>query len=121
MKNLRNVITAVLLTIFSITAYAQSNAGLAGEYILGEQNTIVKIEQHDDVYSGKIMSSDNSKAEVGKLIVKDLQQKKNKWKGKLYSPKRKEWYDAEFTTKGDVLEVEISTGFFSKTIEWKKH
>lgn len=118
MKKLRNVITVVLMTIFSITAYAQSNAGLSGEYIVGEQNTIVKIEQHDDVYSGKIMSSDNAKVKIGKMMVKDLEQTRGKWKGKVYAPKRKEWFDAEFIPKKNTLDVKIKVGFFSKTIEW---
>ena len=120
MKNLRNVITVVLMTIFSITGYAQSNASLAGEYIVGEQNTIVKIEQQDAMYSGKIMSSDNSKVKIGKLMVKDLEQTRGKWKGKLYAPKRKEWYDAEFIPKENSLDVKIKVGSFSKTMEWIK-
>ncbi|CAM1354251.1 DUF2147 domain-containing protein [Tenacibaculum insulae] len=118
MKNLKNGITIVLITICSIAGYAQSNAGLAGEYIVGEQNTIVKIEQQDAVYSGTIMSSDNSKVKIGKLMVKDLEQTRGKWKGKVYAPKRKEWYDAEFILKENTLDIKIKVGFFSKTIEW---
>jgi uncharacterized protein (DUF2147 family) len=118
MRNLRNGIIVVLMIIFSTTGYAQSNAGLTGEYIVGEQNTIVKIEQQDDVYSGKIMSSDNSNVKIGKLMVKDLEQTRGKWKGKVYAPKRKEWYDAEFILKENTLDIKIKVGFFSKTIEW---
>jgi uncharacterized protein (DUF2147 family) len=53
-------------------------------------------------------------------MVKELKLTKGKWKGKVYSPQRKEWYDAEFVRKGNKLAVEVSVGFFSKTTEWTK-
>lgn len=116
---MKNIIIALIISLFSLSSYAQSN--VKGNWIVGEQNTVIKIKQEGSVHSGKIMSSDNPKAEIGKHMVKDLKQnKKGKWEGQVYSPKRKEWYDAEFTRKGEILEVTISVGFFSKTMEWKK-
>lgn len=121
MKNLKNVITVAMVILCSVTSYAQSQQDIAGEYSIGNQNTIIKIEQKDDVYSGRIISSDNPKAKVGTLMVEDLKQdKKGNWKGQVYAPKRDEWYDAEFAPKGNILEIKISVGFFSKTMEWKK-
>lgn len=118
MKNLKNVITVVLMTLFSITNYAQSQSDVAGDWVVGKQNTVIKIEQHNNVYSGKIISSDNPKAKIGNLMVKELKQKNGEWKGKVYSAKRKEWYDAEFIPKENMLDVKIKVGFFSKTMEW---
>jgi len=118
MKNLRNIILVLTISLFSINSFAQSD--VSGEYIVGEKNTIVKIEQHNSIYSGKIISSDNPNVENGKLMVKELKQTKGKWKGKVYSPKRKEWYDAEFIPQENKLDVEISVGFFSKTVEWTR-
>jgi len=115
MKSIRTLAIAVI-TLFSVSMYAQSD--ISGTYVLGKKNTVVKIEQEETVFNGKIMSSDNPKAEIGKLMVKDLKVKKGKWKGKIYSPKRKEWYDAEFIPKENTLDVKIKVGFFSKTIEW---
>jgi uncharacterized protein (DUF2147 family) len=120
MKKLRNLITILLLTVFNIASYAQSQSDIAGEYVVGEQNTIVKIEPQEDVFSGKITSSDNPKAKIGNLMVKELKQTKGKWKGKVYSPKRKEWFDAEFIPKKNTLDVKIEVGFFSKTMEWTR-
>jgi uncharacterized protein (DUF2147 family) len=120
MRNLRNGIIVVLMALFSITNYAQSPSDVDGEYTLGERNTVVKIEKQNEVYSGKIISSDNPKAKIGKLIIKDLKLKKGKWRGKIYAPKRKEWYDAEFTPKENSLEITIKVGFMSKTINWKR-
>lgn len=118
MKKLKNVITGILMTIFSFTSYAQSPSDIEGEYIVGKQNTVVKIERQEGVYTGKIISSDNPNVKIGKLMVKDLKGKKGKWKGKIYAPKRNEWYDAEFKNKRNKLYVEVSVGFFSKTVEW---
>lgn len=121
MKTSRNIITILLLTLFNVASYAQSEYDLAGEYIIGEQNTIVKIIEYNNEHSGKLISSDNPKAKLGILMVKDLKQdKKSKWKGKVYAPKRNEWYDAEFTPKEKSLEIKVKVGFLSKTMEWKR-
>jgi len=117
MKSIRTLAIAVI-TLFSVSMYGQSN--ISGTYVLGEKNTVVKIEQDGAVYNGKIMSSDNAKAKIGTLMVKDIKETKGKWKGKVYSPKRKEWYDAEFKPNDTALDVTIKKGFFSKTVTWTK-
>jgi len=116
MKNLKNMIVILAMGLIAMNSYAQTD--ISGDWNLGEKNTIVTIEQEAGI--GKLTSSDNPKAKIGKLMAKDLKKKKGKWVGKVYSPKRKEWYDAEFTNKGNKLIVEVSVGFFSKTIEWVK-
>ncbi|MFT6003091.1 MAG: hypothetical protein ACI8UQ_000214 [Bacteroidia bacterium] len=118
MKKIINVFLLMAISLFSISSLAQS--GVEGEWVVGEQNTVIKIEQQNGIYLGKIVSSDNPKAQIGKPMVKELKLTKGKWKGKVYSPQRKEWYDAEFVRKGNKLAVEVSVGFFSKTTEWTK-
>jgi len=110
MKNLRNVFALVVIRLFSFTSFAQSN--VAGNWIVGEKNTVIKIKKDSESHSGKIISSDNPEAKIGRLMVKDLKQgKKGNWAGKVYSPKREEWYDAEFTPKGNILEVKYQLAF----------
>jgi uncharacterized protein (DUF2147 family) len=117
MKNIKKVLVVMIIGLFSFNGFAQSD--VTGNWVVGEQNTVVKMEQERSIYSGKIISSDNPKAEIGEPMVKDLiQGKKGKWEGQVYSPKRKEWYDAEFKVKGNTLEISISVGFFSKTMKW---
>ena len=54
-------------------------------------------------------------------MLKDLKQKDQTWEAKIYAAKRQKWYDAVITPpKGNELEIEISVGFLSKTIEWRK-
>ena len=111
----------VLVTLFSIVSFpifAQSD--ITGTWNTGEQNTHVKIEKENDVFIGKVISSDNPKAKTGSTLVKEVKLKKNKWVGQLYAPKRGEWYNAEFTKKGNILEIEVSVGFMSKLVEWTK-
>ena len=86
----------------------------------GEDNTIIEITEIDGKPNGKIKSSDNPKAKIGNVILKEVNKNGRIWGGKIYAAKRQEWYDAEITQKGNVLEIEISVGFFSKTVEWKK-
>lgn len=116
MNIFRNFFTILMLSIMSKSVFAQSD--FSGKWYVGEKNTVVKLEKTNSVYTGKIIASDDPKAEIGKLIVKDLKETNGKWKGKLYAPKRKEWYDAEFKLKADKLIIKISVGHFSKTIEW---
>ena len=120
MKGIKSGILILLMALFSITNYAQSQSGITGEWAVGKQNTLVKIQQQNGVYYGEIKTSDNPKVKIGKLMVKDLKQTRGKWRGKIYAPKRKEWYDAEFTPKENSLEITIKVGFMSKTINWKR-
>ena len=118
MINLRIVGVLVIISLWSINSLAQSH--MAGEWSVGEQNTIVKIEQEDGIYTGKIVASDNPKVKIGNPMIKELKQIEGTWKGKVYSPKRKEWYDAEFTQEDNKLNLEIKVGIFSKTLEWTR-
>ncbi|MGK0447445.1 MAG: hypothetical protein ACJA2M_001219 [Polaribacter sp.] len=113
---MKNILLILFFGIFSFTSFGQKT--LIGDWIANsDKNTVVKIVQNNEVYSGGILSSDNQKA-VGTLLLKDVKLKKDTFKGKLYAPKRKKWYDAEFKIKGNTLEIYISVGFFSKTIKW---
>jgi len=119
MKNIRSLILMLIISLYSMNSIAQSN--LYGKWTFGEQNTVVNLEQHNRVYSGKIVSSNNPKVKIGTVLVKELKQTKATWKGRVYSPKRMEWYDAEFKTKENKLKIEISVSrFYKKTIEWTR-
>ena len=108
----------IAFSIFAYSLFGQSN--LTGTWDTGEDNTIIEITEIEDKPTGKIKSSDNPKAKIGNVILKEVNKNGRIWKGKIYAAKRQEWYDAEITQKGDVLEIEISVGFFSKTLEWNK-
>jgi len=87
----------------------------------GKQNTIVNMIAVENYFEGKIHSSDNSQAPIGKIIVKDLTEISNSiYKGKIYVAKKKKWYNAKFVPKDNELIITVSAGFIKKTITWKK-
>ena len=108
----------IIITFCSFSVFSQSN--LNGRWNTGQDNTIIEITISNGKWIGKIKSSDNEKAEIGKLTLKELQQEESKWTGKIYAAKRKDWYDVEITLHNDILELKISIGLLSKSLEWKK-
>jgi len=115
---MKNLILITALSIMSFSVYSQTD--LTGQWNTGDHNTMVKIEQQNGVYIGKIVSSDNPKAKPGTIILKDIKTKKNGYSGKLYAPKQGEWYDGVINMNSNKLIIEISVGFFSKTVKWSK-
>lgn len=116
---MKKVIIVAALLVGTLYTYAQSS--IQGLWNTGKQNTIVKITEANNTIEGKILSSDNSKAPLGKLILKDVKAtEEGSYKGKLYSVKIKRWFDASFTAKEQQLIVNISAGWRNKTVEWKK-
>ena len=109
----------IILTLYSYSVFSQSD--LFGTWNTNnEDNTTIEISESKSQITGKIKSSDNPQTEIGTIILKDFKKDGNRWKAKLYAPKRGKWYDAIISPKGQILEIEISVGFLSKTLEWKK-
>ncbi|QZE14979.1 DUF2147 domain-containing protein [Halosquirtibacter laminarini] len=115
---MKHIFFVAILSVISIAASAQSK--LIGSWHTGDQNTVIKIEAQDGDYIGKMISSDNPKARVGEIILKNIKVKKEAWTAKLYAPKRDAWYDVDLHKKDNKLEIRISVGFFSKTLNWTK-
>lgn len=108
------------LILFAVSSSIFAQADIIGSWDTGEENGVIEILNNDNNIIGKIKSSDNSKAPIGKLILKDLTKDGDTWEGKIFAVKKGEWYDAVFEVKDDQLLIEVSVGIFSKTIEWKK-
>jgi hypothetical protein len=97
-----------------------AHTDVTGTWDTGQENTLVKIFEKEGVYFGEIVSSDNSKVEIGKQLIKDLMYKKGKWKGKLYAIKKKKWVNAEMELEDGNMKIKIKAGFSRKTLKWKK-
>lgn len=92
-----------------------------GIWDIGNNNTKVEIMENSGVYSGKIISSDNSKIKVGTPFLKDIKLEDGEWKGQLYNIKKGKWYDIVLEEKeGKKLLVTVDAGFVSKILEWTK-
>lgn len=93
---------------------------IVGIWNTGKDNTMVEIKSENGLYSGKIVSSDNVNAKKGTLLLKDVKSVNGKWRGKMYAPKKQEWFDTVIELKGDKLLLTVKSGMMSKTVEWTK-
>ena len=93
---------------------------LTGIWNTGKDNTKIEITENNGVYSGKVISSDNGQVKIGKLFIKDVKSVGGEWKGKMYSPKKDNWYNAVLEEKGKQLLVTVKSGMMSRTIAWRK-
>ena len=108
----------ILLTLFiSLTAFSQNE--IVGTWDTGRENSIVEIYEDNGELFGKIISSDRAEV-VGKINLKNLQNKGDHWEGELFVFKRRSWYDVSIHEENDTLYLVISVGFFEKEIEWPK-
>lgn len=101
-----------------LTMNAQTSLG--GLWNMGQDNTIIEIKAENGTYQGKIASSDNANAKIGSLILKEVKSVDGIWKGKLYSPRKNEWFDAVLKAEGNKLLLTVKSGWMSKTLEWAK-
>lgn len=108
----------IIAIFYSFSVIAQDS--LSGVWATGDDNTKIEISEENSEIEGKIKSSDNQKAKIGKVILKDLKEDGNQWKGRIYAARRGEWHNVEIIPREEVLELKISVGLFSKTLEWKK-
>ena len=102
----------------ALSMHAQ--ASISGIWNLEKDNTKIEITKGTDTHEGKILSSDNANVKPGKVILKDVKSVNGKWQGKLYSPKKKEWFDAVLKVEGKKMLVTVKSGWASKTVEWTK-
>ncbi|MEO1484954.1 MAG: hypothetical protein AAFU57_04350 [Bacteroidota bacterium] len=114
MKNL------LILAIFFGTLSINAQETIEGLWNTGKENTIVEIKKNNDSYEGVIVSSENSKAPVGKKLIKDVVETNEGYTGKLYAAKKDKWMDANFVVKEEILVLEVGSGLRKKSIEWEK-
>lgn len=106
--------------IFCCVLAMNAQTSLNGIWNMGQDNTTLEIKAENGTYQGKIASSDNANAKIGSLILKEVKSVDGKWKGKLFSPRKNEWFDAVLKVEGKKLLVTVKSGWTSKTLEWAK-
>ena len=87
----------------------------------GEENTIIETYQKDGKWFGKIISSDNEKAKIGKDILQGFEKVDGEWTGQLFAAKRGRLVDAVIVPTNQSLEITVSAGIIKKQLTWKKH
>ena len=78
----------IVATLCSFSVFSQSH--LIGNWDTGEDNTKIEISESNGIITGKIKSSDNHKAKIGKVVLNDLKKDDNNWKGEIYAAKRQQ-------------------------------
>ena len=110
----------IVILLFFFTFQNPSEYIIIGTWNTLESNTKIQIVEEKGMLIGRIKSSDNTKVQVGKLILKDLIKTGNSWSGKIFSLKRNEWYDVEIIPQKNNLDLKIQIGFIHKSLSWEK-
>lgn len=108
----------ILLCLMSFTISINAQQHLTGIWNTGKDNTKIEITEVDGVVQGKIFSSDNANAQIGKLLLKDVKSVDGEWKGKLFAVKRGKWMDAVLEEKSNQLLITVNAGLRNKTLKW---
>lgn len=112
-------ILIVLLSLFTIFQNSPEHS-IIGTWNTLEDNTKINIIEQKGMFFGRINSSDNPKAQVGRLILKDLVKSGNAWTGKIFAIKKNQWYDVEINSEKSTLKLKIQVGFITKNLIWEK-
>jgi uncharacterized protein (DUF2147 family) len=112
-------ILIVLFSLFSIFQISTEHS-IVGTWNTLEDNTTIQIIEQKGMLTGRIKSSDNPKAQVGRLILKDLVKSGNEWTGKIFAVRKNEWYDVEISSEKNRLKLKIHVGFVHKNLIWQK-
>ena len=110
----------IVILSFLYTFQNPSEYVIIGTWNTLENNTKIQIVEEKGILIGRIKSSDNTKVQVGKIILKDLTKTGNSWSGKIFSLKRNEWYDVEIIPQKNNLDLKIQVGFVYKSLTWEK-
>lgn len=113
---MRKVFVVIALFV-GLGAFSQNE--IVGKWNTGKENSIVEIYEDSGNLFGKIISSDRAEV-VGKINLRNLQNKGDHWEGELFVFKRRSWYDVAIHEDNETLFLVISIGFFEKEVEWPK-
>ena len=98
--------------------YVKAQSEIEGVWNTGRYNTLVGIQQEKSEWVGKIKSSDNERAVIGKIILKELNKVGKTWTGQLFVAKRQKWFDVELVPDETTMDLVISAGFSKRRVEW---
>ena len=114
----KNIMKIIFLSLLISLVFPTED--ISGIWNTGRDNTKIEIYKKDSEYFGEIISSDNTKAKKGTLIIRNFTYQEDKWKGKFYSLRFDKLIDAEISIDNNILSVTVYSGFKSKTVEWEK-
>lgn len=109
--------TIITLCILSSISFAQDKQDdIVAVWDAGE--TKVEIYKVDEKYIGNPINTEGERN--SEIEILNLEYKKGKWVGKIYSKRRNKLFDAECEVEGDVLFVKVDAGLRTRKFEWSK-
>lgn len=106
-----------LIFIFFLSFLGNPNSP-EGIWVHKEDASRIEIYADHGKFSGKLISSRHPFLETGIEIIKDMEFKEGKWKGKIYIPKKKRWVDASLKQKNNLLFIELDLGYDVQKVHW---
>lgn len=111
------ILTSFLLLLALKT---QAQKSIEGVWQTGKDNTIIHVQNIQNEWNGKVVSSDNENASPGKLVIRNMVWNGEIWEGEFYVPPLDSWLDATMEPEGNQAEVTVYVGWFSKSLTWVK-
>jgi hypothetical protein len=108
----------LIILLWSLSAFSQSS--IEGKWNTTMDNTIIEIYKNSGKWEGKVVSSDNSKAEPGKVVMRNLIQVDTHWEGEFYIPMLRSWLNAKLVPGDEEMSVTAYSWLISRTKVWKK-
>lgn len=97
-----------------------SQPDIEGVWDTGRDNTFIQIYKSSGQFLGKVVSSDNEKAEPGMQVMRNIKKVKDHWEGEFYIPTFGKWMDVELMPTKEGLKVKVYVGWFSKSSIWRE-
>jgi hypothetical protein len=112
------LIASLIFLLSSFSSVAQNS--ILGRWNTGQENTIIEIKEVQGKIEGRIIASNNIKAPIGKLILKDVYRENEHIKGSLYGLRKGKWFDVSFSPQPKNMEVALNAGWVTRKLNWKK-
>lgn len=115
---MKKLLLPLLFLLGPLVSHAQHN--LQGLWNTGKENTVVHVVQEDGGFVGKVASSDNSRAVVGKVVLKDIKPNGDHYTGQLFVVQQNKWFDVSLRPSASTLQLVVSAGLNQKKVEWAR-
>lgn len=115
---MKKIIITLGILFWVIALRAQTP--ITGIWNIGTENTKVEITAADGVCSGTVVASDNANLKAGTAMLRNVQFSRGAWRGEMFSPKNRKWYNAVLEGNDNELEISVKAGLVTKTLNWRK-
>ncbi len=116
---MKNISCLVVALGFIVSLSAQDFQ--KGIWLTNKGNTKIETYQKEGAWYGKVIASENPKAQIGTNILRGFKKVDGQWKGQLFVARRGRLVDAVIEPTEDELSITISAGFSSRTLVWKRY